>query len=502
MPPRLRHVGVLHDAWSVRPYVQILNTSAWLLDDSDLDPEVSTSEFLAYLLVHGDRMAITGEVTRAALLNAAYWIGRTDAECQSFSAAAARSRRPDGDAFRTLSAALPWLRQVSHETLRPPQLVSAYRSIPDSGLFVRNDLAEQPPALVEEWASIANRTVAQFRARQSNADATHVARLCQWLATERPRLLVCGQRDRILWDPEAPERTARLRNELKTATASALKDIGDDLGIVHARTAAFHDALQDAAALPSPTEMENRGYVYLHPERGLISYNLHEPGVERLQSPAIPYARCMLGARTIHEWCHLAVDAGWVPLQPEAASMLERIDAAAHLLDEIVAAAPAALRTRAGMDLRMLVAGDVESDGIVGLTRDLRRTAGPALVRIILRRLPDYQANLLAQRFLTIAERETYMRQNVRQLHGEYAPERLWRMLARYLYEYQYLAFSAVEDREEYFLRSTWFDADFIVTGVLDRAAFRAVAESIAEICRAFAVDETKFRPLPDPPSA
>lgn len=496
MPPRLRHVGVLTKPWSVRPYVQILNTSAWLIYQSDIDPQLSTAEFLAYVLAHGDRMAITGEVTRAALHNAAYWFERSDDECNAFATAAEASPRPDGDAFRALAAALPWLRQLSHESLRPPQLTAAYRAIPPTGLFVRRDLEARPAELVAQWVEVANRTVAQFRARQSAAGPREVARLCDWLTGTRPQLLLCGQRDRVLWDPATPARIGGLRSELKAATAAALHDIIDDLEVVHARTIAFHKAVLDSSALPAPTEMENRGYVYLHRNRGLIAYNLHEPGIERLQSPAIPYARAMLGARTIHEWCHLAVDAGWVPLQREGTAFTGLIESVARQLDAIINAAPAAIRLRNAADVRALLDADVELNGVVGRTRDLHPSPGLALVRIILRRLPDYRANLLAQRFLSPAERETYVRQNVRQLRSEYPPERLWRMLARYLYEYQYLAFSAVEERAEYFLRSTWFDADFLASGILDRTAFDTLTAAVAEICRSFAVEESKFRAL------
>ena len=90
-PPRLRHCGLVTDPLAVLPYAQLLNTSAWTLYDSDFDPACSNAEFGAYLLAHGDRMARTGEVTVAALHNAAYWFERTDDECAAFADAAARA---------------------------------------------------------------------------------------------------------------------------------------------------------------------------------------------------------------------------------------------------------------------------------------------------------------------------------------------------------------------------------------------------------------------------
>lgn len=484
MPPRLRHVALVRDPMSVRPYVQLLNTSSWMLYEQDFDTATSTPELAAYLLVHADRMALTGEVTRAAVLDAAYWFERTDDECRSFARGAQQSTRPDADAFRALAAALPWLRQLSHETLRPPALINAYRAIPNSGLLVRKDLEAAPQALVRQWGDVANHALAQFRGRSTRADSRSITRLTDWLAGERPQFLICGRRERVLWDPHEPERVSTLRNELKASNAAALDDIAADLAVVQAKTLAFHDALSDPEALPrSAGAMERGGYVFLHGERGLITYNLDEPGLERLQSPAIPYARAMLGARTIHEWAHLAVGAGWVPRRVTDETFASLIATAAGRFDEVVNAAPAAIGRRTAGDLRTLLA-----------STSARSSIGHALVGIILNRIDDYQANLLAQRFLTLAERETYVRQNIRELRSQNPPEQLWRMLARYLYEYQYLGFSAVDDREDYFLRSTWFDADFIATGVMDREMFRALATGVGDICRAFQVDESKFK--------
>jgi len=88
--------------------------------------------------------------------------------------------------------------------------------------------------------------------------------------------------------------------------------------------------------------------------------------------------------------------------------------------------------------------------------------------------MPDYRANLVARAFMTEAEREVYVRHNVRTLRGEYPAPLLWRMLVRYLFEYQYLGralgFTRVEDPRSFFLSCTWFADDFLSTGVLESA--------------------------------
>jgi hypothetical protein len=79
-------------------------------------------------------------------------------------------------------------------------------------------------------------------------------------------------------------------------------------------------------------------------------------------------------------------------------------------------------------------------------------------------------------------------------------------MLIRYLYEFQYLRFSFVENQREYFLRSTWFDADYITSGFLTEERFDRLAAAVGRICDSFRVDETRFRratgPDEPPPAA
>jgi hypothetical protein len=484
-PPRLRHVAVVTQPDAVRPYVQLLNTSAWLLYASDLDPHRSNPEFVAYLLAHGDRLALTGEVTGAALHNAAYWFDRTDSECAAFAAAAEASSRPDAEAYRALARALPWLRQLAHDTLRPPRLAGGYRSIPHTGLLVRRDREHLPPGLANEWKHLAERTLRHYYAIWQPSDQHALQQLTDWLAHHAPPLIVTAGDQRIVWSSEPPERVGGLRTALRSASGAAVRDVLADLQAVAARTHSFMDSVLDPGQLPAPDPAtEQRGYVYLHRERRQIAYNLYEAGIERLQGPALPYARSMLGARTIHEWAHLAVDAGWVPQTtspPRAAALTAAL---AEELADAVAAAPRVIAEATRADVQALTAAHGARPGV-------------ALARLLLSRVPDYQANVLAQRYLTLPERETYVRQNIRSLRHEYALERRWRMLVRYLYEYQYLRFSAVPDRKSFFLRSTWFDADFFATGILDEARFERLAAAVAAICETYAVDESRFRPLP-----
>jgi hypothetical protein len=184
----------------------------------------------------------------------------------------------------------------------------------------------------------------------------------------------------------------------------------------------------------------------------------------------------------VHEWAHLAVDAGWVPCNVGDAEL-----AARHRdLEQQLAATIQGLLPPA----RAMVAGDLAA---------LAEGGSPAarLVGIFVARRADFQSNLLARRFLAVDEVETYVRHNVRTLRPSYAPSQLLRMLVRYLHEYQYLAFSRISDPRTYFVRSTWFDADFFVTGVVDPDRFAALASAAARVNAAYAVDESRFRTPP-----
>jgi hypothetical protein len=141
----------------------------------------------------------------------------------------------------------------------------------------------------------------------------------------------------------------------------------------------------------------------------------------------------MLGARTMHEWAHLAVDAGWVPCVAGDAEL----------------GAPWPIRPRSLADVnRRGAAGDPYAHR--RRSREVGRDGTPAdgLARIFLARISDYKANLLAQRFLARDEIETYVRHNIRTLRFTYAPASALSDVDRYLFELQYLG-SQRGDRSE-----------------------------------------------------
>lgn len=483
--PRRRHVAVVvGDPLSVRPYAQLLNTSAWLLYGSDLDPVASHPELLAWLLVLGDRMAVSGVVSHAPVQAALWWLERSDEECAAFTAAARRSARPDAEGLRAVADALDWLRRLHHDPLHPPATTLRHRRIPESGLLVPPALAANPPALASTCEHVATDVLGRYRAAQQGPNGAALDELAGWLVAGAPPLLVTRS-GRIVWDAAHADRVNGLRRALKGAPRSAVDGVRLDLTAVARVTRAFEAAVADPSALPpaAPGYTVESGYTFLHRERRMIAYDLEEPGIERTAGPALPYARLMLAARTAHEWAHLADAAAWVPRVVSDEEWCTRRDALGVALEDVVREAPAAIRTETAADLRALA---------------VEQPLGRALVRVLVSRLPDYRANLIARHVLAPEERETYVRQNVRALRQEYAPAQRWRLLLRYLFEYQYLqpalGMSLVPDPHEFFVTSTWFDEDFFATDILDAARFTALAEAMGGLCTAYAVDRTRLR--------
>jgi hypothetical protein len=502
-PPRLRNIAIVDSSTAIPPYVQLLNTSTWTLFDCDCNPASSSVELFAYLLAHGDRMSLTGEATLAALHNAAYWFERTESEIEDFTRGATASTRPDAAALRALAAAIPWMRQLAHETLRPPQNPQLYRPIGETGLLVPRSLEREPPRLVIEYTRSAKVALQEYYGHYRTAERGEIAATLDWLREKPHSLVVTGRNNRILWDCQYPDRVGPLRSELRRAGAESLQSIRADLAVVDHHSQDFRDRCTRFDDLPVPdAEIGQDGYTYLYRGRRILAYNLHERHLDRLKVPALPFARAMLGARAYHEWCHLAVDAGWVTSSATSEELGVLTTELREGFDTAIEGASERIRRMAGADLAAL-AQPYGAERPVSCGRiDIPvagTSAGAALVRLLLARAADFQANLLAARLQRIDEREVYVRQNIRSLRADYGANQIWRMLGRYLYELQYLRFSAIEDKRTYFLRSTWFDCDFLDSGILSMESFERLDRAWCRLFDTFAIDHGKIRVPPAP---
>ena len=478
-PPRLRSLGIVLDGAAIRPYAQILNESVCKLYLDDLNPDRGHPEFVAYALALEERAAETGELLRAAVHLAPWWFERSDEECAAFAHAADGSQRPDALLYRAIAGALPWLREVRHKTLRPARKGAPYREIPGTGLLIPRAYESAPDALIGQVQAAATDTLRAFHAQHRPPADAALDGLEKWLRDERPDLLVTDEKRVIVWESDRAADTGALRRRLERAGPEVVSHLRGDLECIAEHSRRFTASVRTPNELPRPdADAALGGYTFLHHERGLIAYNLDEPGIERLLSPGIPYARAMLGARTLHEWAHLAVDAGWVPRSVDSAGWLA-------LRNRLVAR-----RTQTIDELpkpvRRIVAPDLAELGQY-------RPPAESLADIFERRLPDFQANLLATRHQSDVEREAYVRQNIRPLRSEFPAAQVLRMLVRYVYELQYLGFSQMEDPRTYFYEMTWFEADFFDTGILDESALDELSAAAAALCLAHQVDDSRF---------
>ena len=482
-PPRLRNIGVVRDPQGVRPYSQILNESTCALYLDDLAPETSDPELVAFVLAMGERSAETGEILRSAVHLAPWWFERTKEECARFQSAAQRSPRPDADLYRAIADAVPWLRELGHRVLRPRRSAGKHREIPGTGLLVPRAHESAPDRLIGEIQAAATRTLQTFHREHRGPAPSETDALVDWLGASSPEVLVVDQNQEVLWDPRVPEACDALVRRLEHCGAATVDHVRGDLACVHERSRLFLDSLRDRSALAPPDpDTAQDGYTFLHRDRAMIAYNVDEPGIERLLGPGIPFARTMLGARTLHEWAHAAVDSGWVPRTVGESAWDELRSDLAQALEKIVAGLPPTVRKSVAPDLRELAR---------------QGPATLALVGVLEHRLPDFQANILAARYQTLAEREAYVRQNIRPLRREYDEAQKLRRLVRYAYEYQYLRFSEVEDPESYFFEMTWFETDFFETGVVSESQFADLLQTAQALCDAHAIDEGRFAELP-----
>ena len=494
--PRIRNIAVVDSSSGIPPYVQLLNTTTWTLFDADFAGQAV--EFVVYLLVHGDRMSLTGDATNAALYNAAYWFDRSNEEINAFQSAARASKRPDAEAFALLAAAVPWLQRLAHESLRPPASHTGYRAIARSELFVPREVEGKPVDLLNDWKRIATRTLNRYYKPDSRPDRRVLADTLDWLREDQPEVLVTSNKNRIVWDPNRPERLGSLRSELRNSSAPALRSIRQDLATINQHSADFRSRCAGITNLPLPDErIAQNGYTYLYRGRGILAYNLRETHLERLRVPSLPYARSMLGARAYHEWCHLAVEAGCVQSQKGCQAALIEVREA---FDATLHAAPSFAITVAQDDLKDLLRKNPPAEALDwgGEMIDVPgATLGAALLRMLIPRFVDYKANLLASHMQSTDERETYVRQNIRTLRGEYGRGQIWKMLARYLYELQYLRFSDIIDRKRFFSTSTWFEADFLTPGVLSHESFDRIDQAFGAVIDSLKIDPQKIDTSP-----
>ena len=320
--PRLTNLSIITDAENSRPYYQPFTGSSVLLYASDFDPAISNVEFATYQLVHAERLGIIRNIPKTIAGGLGYFIVRTASERAAFAEAAARCTRPDAEGFRALGEAMPWIGELLHQQLKPPMLrTDGLTELPGTGLMLTDEQAAKLGPLLETFEGVARGVVDRYYAGQAEplGGPSPAQRITAFLLEHRPHLLLADAEDRVIWDPERPEDVEAIGAAAQGICDRAAVGICRDLALVDSRSRELLARLADPDALPSHgEEVQQRGGVYLHEERRLMVYSLHQPGVDTKREGTPPFHAWLLGARMAHEFGHLAAEAGLVRIAPDA----------------------------------------------------------------------------------------------------------------------------------------------------------------------------------------
>jgi hypothetical protein len=481
-PPRFQNLCLVADPILERPYWQPFAGSSWLLYESDFEPATSSVELATFLMVLAERLGIANNMKAGVLQCISWFLLRTPEELDDFREGARRCTRPDAEAYRALADALPWILEIYHVKFRPPFDLDAPRLHPLRGMemLVPVSRTADLERLVNTFETVGARVIESYRQAQA-APTKHrdpIGLLVDFLRERKPRVIVVDRDRDEVWDPDHPDAMARLRPALDGLTERSAESLCADLDLVDRTTQRFFAAVNDRDALPTHgEEVEQEGGAYLHASRGLMVYALAQPGLDTLREQAPPYHRLLLAARTMHEWGHVATDAGLVAFdESQHAARTAALDEAGEIYDAIIARATPAQ--------------------IEGLADELARrpgghSLGRALAEVQLGRMGDYMANLISRALLPIEPMEAYVRANIRSLARQ--PTSLVRRLARHSYEYQYLSLSRMRDPEAYFLGSTWFGESYVRSNICTLDEARRLFAAMARVCGGYRLDRARL---------
>jgi hypothetical protein len=474
-PPRRTNLVVVSDASCVMPYFDPFGGTSSLLYLSDLDTH---AEYVAYLLVHNERVGLLRSLRAALICNLSYWLAQ-DSGCRTeFSRAAQEARRPDAAVFVHLAQAFEWIDALGHQPLRVPAQGSTedYLHVAAADLFIPTRLHAPLTGLCDA-AEAALRKAMRVAPRPRTAGAAQALNaLCDWMLHTRAHLIVKSAAGKVVWAPGARDASA-VRRALRDANHDAVASLHADFSVVHERSRTFLDALHDPASLPrhSAVLVDGDG-AYLDASQQAVVYELRQPGFDATQLPAPPIHRMLLGARVMHEWGHLA-HAGKLLRVPEWRR--DEYTASRQRLGEQFLTVLEHLPQR----LHEEVFGE-----LAALAPQASQRAA-ALARKTLARVGDYLANLLCSRLLPAPEMQAYVRNNVR----NHLSENLGPVneLARYAYEIHYLALANMP--RAYFFNTSRFTEYFVQSGLVSESDIHALFDATGRVLACYEVDESRL---------
>ena len=474
-PPRQMNLLIISEPRGILPYMEPFTGTSSLLYASDLDTH---PEYVAYALVHVDRLALLGSVRSALVCNLSYWFDRDDASRSAFASAAASAKRPDAPCFTALAEAFEWIDQLLHIPLREPQrdISEPYLEIVEGAeLYAPNRLQPQITALCEEAESAISDAMQTTAPAAVPARSRTVDALCDWLQQTRAHVIVVAPDGTEVWSPEMND-PRWMRLALVNASDAAVASLHEDLRTIDERSRQFLERVTDVDTLPtSCAVLEFQGGTYIDPARRAVVHKLKQEVFDSLTLPAPPYFRLFLGARVMHEWGHLAHAAKFLRVPDE--NKLAYREARAELGDcflKAIAAIPEIARST-----------DKETAGLSLCSNQLP----PILARKTLARVGDYLSNLMCSKMLPGEEMQIYVRTNVRHHFDENLG--LVSELARYAYEVHYLALADLP--RSYFFNTSRFVDYFIHSGIITEDNTNALFDAVGRVLACYEIDETKL---------
>jgi hypothetical protein len=484
MPPRVQHVCIITEREKVNPFAQLFHRSSWSIEACDFRKESSSIEYATFQFFQAERLGLLRQILPSLVSNLSYFVTLSSAQLRYFYDGCQVSQRGDAAGFRALAEATKWISKCYHQRLRVPNLhLSGYIVIP-GGLIMPSTEQGKLAALQQSWQEASKSVIDAHYDSHAKPSPSKGRAICDWLAEFRPPLLVVGKEGRTLWEPESPETFADLLIHLERVTEEAEGRVIDDLKVVAHHSQRFLASLRDLGGLVDPPHyITPGGLSYIHPKKKLVAYSIDdERNHLRLVEPSPPFERLLLGARTMHEWGHLAAESGWIGVMEETGGRYEELRAELAKLME-------AFYLEASGPVRAATAAEFEH------LRATSKTGSPgeSLVKKMIVRSEDFQANLLAKRYLSTAEMETYIRNNVYSLATESETNGVYARLLRYAYQYQYLRLSLVADPVAFFVKSSWFAEQYLQTGVVSEGQMEQLLNLVGEICDCYVIDESKF---------
>ena len=473
-PPRQTNLLIISEQRGIFPYMEPFIGTSSLLYKSDLNTH---PEYVAYMLVHVDRLALLSSVRATLVCNLSYWFDRDAASRSAFVSAAAHAKRPDARCFTALANAFEWIDQLLHIPLREPQEdpTEPYLAVEGADLYVPKRLQPQVTALCdagEDAVSTAMQITAPagVPARSPTVDA-----LCDWLQQTHAHVIVVAPDGTTVWSPEMND-PRWMRRALVNASDAAVASLHEDLRTIDERSRQFLERVTDVDSLPrSYAVLEFQGGTYIDPARRAVVHKLKQKAFDCLTAPAPPYFRLFLGARVMHEWGHLAHAAKFLRVADENKAAYR--EARAELGDcfaQTIAAMPDGVRAR-----------DAETAALSPSSIEL-----PAvLARKTLARVGDYLSNMMCSKLLPGEEMQIYVRTNVRPHFDE--PLGLVSELARYTYEVHYLELADLP--RSYFFNTSRFVDYFIHSGIITEDNANALFDAAGRVLACYSIDETKL---------